>query len=218
MGRFLSAGENILLTLWVGGLWITGYLVVPALFASLDNRMLAGDLAGSVFSLMSWVGLACGGLLLAGVLLRERGQSFKAWRLWVLVAMLSIVAIGLFVLQPQMQALKAQGIASGSVQAIEFGRLHGVSSLSSGLWQVNELLFAGAVKDTDVANAVDQLAVGFLADFVNGRRAVVTLHTAEADLNQLMVRQTAVDFADHALGNAGIADHDHGLECVCQGT
>jgi len=79
-------------------------------------------------------------------------------------------------------------------------------------------LFAGAVKDTDVANAVDQLAVGFLADFVNGRRAVVTLHTAEADLNQLMVRQTAVDFADHALGNAGIADHDHGLECVCQGT
>jgi len=137
MGRFLSAGENILLTLWVGGLWITGYLVVPALFASLDNRMLAGDLAGSVFSLMSWVGLACGGLLLAGVLLRERGQSFKAWRLWVLVAMLSIVAIGLFVLQPQMQALKAQGIASGSVQAIEFGRLHGVSST---LFLVNSIL------------------------------------------------------------------------------
>ncbi len=137
MGRFLSAGENILLTLWVGGLWITGYLVVPALFASLDNRMLAGDLAGSVFSLMSWVGLACGGLLIAGVLLHERSQSFTTWRLWVLAAMLSIVAIGLFVLQPQMQALKAQGIASGSVQAIAFGRLHGISST---LFLVNSIL------------------------------------------------------------------------------
>jgi len=135
--HLLSAFERILLTLWIGGLWITGYLVVPALFASLDNRMLAGDLAGSVFSLMSWVGLACGGLLLASVLLRERSQSFKAWRLWLLVVMLSIVAIGLFVLQPQMQVLKAQGIGPGSVQAIEFGRLHGMSSV---LFLVNSIL------------------------------------------------------------------------------
>lgn len=135
MERFLSAGENILLTLWVGGLWITGYLVVPALFASLNDRMLAGNLAGNVFSLMGWLGLACGGLLFLAVVLRER--SPKAWRLWVLAAMLSIVAIGLFVLQPQMQALKAQGIDPGSVQAIEFGRLHGVSSV---LFLINSLL------------------------------------------------------------------------------
>ncbi len=137
MTHLLSAFERILLTLWVGGLWITGYLVVPALFASLDNRMLAGDLAGSVFSLMSWVGLACGGLLLAGVLLRERNQGFKAWRLWVLAAMLTIVAIGLFVLQPQMQVLKAQGIGPGSAQAIAFGRIHGVSST---LFLINSIL------------------------------------------------------------------------------
>jgi len=137
VARLSTALDRILLTLWVGGLWITGYLVVPALFASLDDRMLAGVLAGSVFSLMSWVGLACGGLLLLGVLLRERGRSFKAWRLWVLVAMLGIVAIGLFVLQPQMQALKAQGIGPGSVQAIEFGRLHGASSV---LFLVNSIL------------------------------------------------------------------------------
>ncbi len=144
MGRFLSAGENILLTLWVGGLWITGYLVVPALFATLDDRMLAGDLAGSVFSLMSWVGLACGGLLLLGVLLRERGRSPRAWRLWVLATMLAIVAIGLFVLQPQMQALKAQGIGPGSVQAVEFGRLHGVSSVLFLINSILGLLLVGA--------------------------------------------------------------------------
>jgi len=144
VGRLLRAGENVLLSLWVGGLWITGYLVVPALFASLDDRMLAGDLAGRVFSLMSWVGLACGGLLLPGTVLRARGRGLKAWRPWVLVAMLGIVAIGLFVLQPQMQALKAQGIGPGSVQAIEFGRLHGVSSLLFLLNSLLGLLLVGA--------------------------------------------------------------------------
>ncbi len=143
MTHLLSTFERILLTLWVGGLWITGYLVIPALFASLDDRMLAGDLAGSVFNLMSWVGLVCGGLLLAGVLLRERSQCFKAWRLWVLAVMLSIVAIGLFALQPQMLALKAQGIGPGSVQAIAFGRIHGISTALFLLNSILGLLLVG---------------------------------------------------------------------------
>ncbi len=144
MTHLLSVFERILLTLWVGGLWTTGYLVVPALFASLDNRMLAGELAGNVFSVMNWVGLACGGLLLAGVLLRERSRSLMAWRLWVLAAMLAIVAIGLFALQPQMQLLKVQGIGPGSVQAIAFGRLHGVSSALFLINSVLGLLLVGA--------------------------------------------------------------------------
>ena len=93
---------------------------------------------------MSWVGLACGGLLLAGVLLRERSRSLMAWRLWVLAAMLAIVAIGLFILQPQMQALKAQGIGPGSVQAIAFGRIHGVSSTLFLINSIFGLLLVGA--------------------------------------------------------------------------
>ncbi len=88
----------------------------------------------------------------------------------------------------------------------------------SGLWQNNELLFAGTIKDADMADVVDQLAVGFPADVVNGRCPVVAFHASEADLDQFMVQQTAVDLADHGVGNAGIAHHDHGLEGVCQGT
>lgn len=144
MTQFSIAFERILLTLWVGGLWITGYLVVPALFAALDNRMLAGELAGRIFTLMGGVGLACGGLLLTSMVLRERGQCVTAWRTWVLLAMLSVVAIGLFVLQPQMQALKAQGIVAGSVQAVEFGRLHGVSSVLYMLNSIFGLVLVGA--------------------------------------------------------------------------
>jgi len=79
-------------------------------------------------------------------------------------------------------------------------------------------LFAGAVKDADVADAVDQFATGFLADFLDSRGAVIPLHAAETDLDQLMVRQAAIDLADHALGDTGIADHHHRLELVRQGT
>ena len=137
MTRLLAAIERILLTLWVGGLWVSGYLVVPTLFAALDDRMLAGELAGRIFTLMSWVGLACGGALLLALLLRERVQSLRAWRAWALVVMLALVAIGLFMLQPQMQALKAEGIVPGTPQAVAFGRLHGVSSV---LFLINSVL------------------------------------------------------------------------------
>ena len=42
----IKYSERFLLTLWVGGLWIIGYLVTPVLFKTLDNRQLAGELAG----------------------------------------------------------------------------------------------------------------------------------------------------------------------------
>lgn len=136
--------ERVLLTAWVGGLWVTGYLVVPTLFATLDSRMMAGDLAGRIFTLMAWVGLACGTLLVLSVLAQAAGRWWRSWRLWVLLGMLLIVAIGLFVLQPQMQALKAQGIVAGSAQAAAFGRLHGVSSVLFMLNSVLGLVLVGA--------------------------------------------------------------------------
>ena len=32
-------------TLWVGGLWAIGFMAAPALFASLKDRVLAGEVA-----------------------------------------------------------------------------------------------------------------------------------------------------------------------------
>lgn len=121
--------ERIVAGLWVGGLCVTGYLVVPSLFAALDDRQLAGRLAGNIFQLMGYLGLLAGGYLLATVALRSGRRYLREWRLWVLVVMLVLVAVGAFVLQPMMQELKAAGIVAGSSQAAEFGRLHGLSSV-----------------------------------------------------------------------------------------
>ncbi len=68
-----------------------------------------------------------------------------------------------------------------------------------------------------MADVADQLTGGFPADFLDCRGAVVAPHTTEADLDQLVVRQATVDLADHALAEAGIADHDHGFELVREG-
>lgn len=129
-------GERLLLTLWVGSLWAIGYLAVPVLFALLDDRGLAGMLAGRMFSLVSYLGLVCGGLLLAGTALRHGRAVWRSLRAGLLLVMLSLVVVGEFGLQPLMAQLKADGLAEGSVQAAQFARLHGIASL---LYLINSL-------------------------------------------------------------------------------
>lgn len=130
-------GEQLLQTLWVGGLLAVGYLAVPILFHSLDDRRLAGELAGHMFSAMNIVGFVCGSALLLSALMTAKGGWLKARRVQVLLAMLMLVAVGAFVLQPMMQELKATGLIAGSKTASQFGRLHGISSM---LYLVNSLL------------------------------------------------------------------------------
>lgn len=68
MRGFFSALYNVAVALWVGGLLAMGYLVAPLLFSKLADRSLAGSVAGTMFSAMAWVGLACGSYLLLFVL------------------------------------------------------------------------------------------------------------------------------------------------------
>lgn len=152
----VSIGERILLTLWVGGMWAIGYLAAPTLFAVLEDRSLAGTLAGKMFTGMSVIGLLCGSLLLAGLLLRNGGRAWRQWRVWVVLVMLAVVVTGQFVLQPAMAELRAAGLSGEN--AARFGMLHGVSST---LFLLNSLLglalvafgLQGAARDAPRINA-----------------------------------------------------------------
>lgn len=135
--RWLFKGEQLLQTLWVGGLFAVGYLAVPVLFHSLDDRRLAGEIAGHMFSAMSIVGFVCGGALLLSALIAARGGWLRARRVQLLLVMLTLLAVGFFVLQPMMQELKLTGLLAGSEAASQFGRLHGISSI---LYLLNSLL------------------------------------------------------------------------------
>ena len=134
---WLAGIERVMLTLWVGGLWVAGYVVTPALFATLDDRQLAGQIAGQVFGYINYIGLTVGGFLLISVLTRVGKAWSRTWRVWVLIAMLILVIIGGFVLQPMLMELKTGGLVAGSEQATQFGRIHGASSL---LYLINSLL------------------------------------------------------------------------------
>ena len=118
----LPAFERILLTLWVGALWVAGFIVAPLLFAELDDRALAGSIAGSLFTITSYLGLLCGSLLLI-----INGVSFRAgnWRVFIIVSMLLLVVIGQFVITPMVVELRTQGLTDTP----RFGQLHGLASV-----------------------------------------------------------------------------------------
>jgi len=125
----LEGLERLLLSLWVGVMVGIGYIAAPVLFKVLDDRKLAGGLAGEMFHLVTIIGLIFGGILL---LLRYKEESIeflKQWRGWLLLLMLCLVATSMFVLQPMIAEVKALGISEGSDSAKKFGMLHGISSL-----------------------------------------------------------------------------------------
>ena len=79
-------GERILLTVWIGGMWTVGYIVAPTLFAVIDDRALAGSIAGRLFTIMSIIGLFCSVALLAGQIMQfgKACLSKAHWQSWIL--------------------------------------------------------------------------------------------------------------------------------------
>lgn len=114
------SGENVLLTLLVGGLWAIGYVAVPVVFASLEDKSIAGMLAGRLFAIGGGLGMGAGVLLLLLGLLREQTAALKDWT-WrgvaVLVALLAVVQFGL---APEITAARDAGLTNSA----NFKQLH----------------------------------------------------------------------------------------------
>ena len=64
MRRFWDGLAGVMLVLWIGGMWAIGYVAAPVLFANLGDKQLAGMLAGKLFKLMAWIGMAAASYLL----------------------------------------------------------------------------------------------------------------------------------------------------------
>lgn len=118
----LAAAERILLTLWIGGMWVTGWVVAPTLFKNYE-RVLAGDIAGRLFSMLSVVGMTCAVLLLISCLMRARLAVWRDWRAGVLLLMFVVILIGEFGVATRMRELK-ELLAVSSAANLEFQWLH----------------------------------------------------------------------------------------------
>jgi len=109
MGRFAEALQSIAATLWVGAMWGIGYIVAPLLFSRLGDRALAGLIAGKLFSLIAWVGIACAIYLLLFRMVRFGGGVFKQGVFWIVLLMLALVCAGEFGVQPDHGSAEGRG-------------------------------------------------------------------------------------------------------------
>jgi len=120
------------LVLWIGGMWAMGYVAAPVLFTSLGDKQLAGMLAGKLFAVIAWIGIAAAVYLLIYRIVRDGGNALKTLFFWVVALMLVLTLAGHWGIQPIMQGLKDQAMPLAVMQSVfadRFTRWHGVSSI-----------------------------------------------------------------------------------------
>ena len=145
MRKLSEALYFIAITLWVVGMWAIGYMAAPVLFASLNDRQLAGVIAGKLFALIGWVGLGSAAYLLIFLISRWGGRFFKSSVFWLVLIMALLVVASQFGIQPLMAQLKADALPREVMESVlrdRFATWHGVSSIlyliqsMLGLWLV----------------------------------------------------------------------------------
>jgi hypothetical protein len=113
-------------------MWMLGYVVVPVLFKTLPDRMLAGMIAGQLFTLLAYIGIACALYLLLFQLQQFGRGALRRSAFRITIAMLMLVLIGQFVLQPILADLKVQALpldVMNSAFAAQFKTWHAVSGV-----------------------------------------------------------------------------------------
>ena len=120
----MRIGERLIQTPWVGAIWTTGYIVAPSLFEHLDSRATAGRVAGELFTVVTWLSMICGGLLLVAMV-RLAGGRQRRLRATLIVSVMSLLAIGEWLVRPMMEAARLPDGTPGE----GFAALHGVSAV-----------------------------------------------------------------------------------------
>ncbi len=132
MARLPDIVAKVAVTAWVGGLWAIGYIAAPVLFWHLADKQLAGNLAGWMFTIVAWIGMASGFYLLIHRLANQGGSALKQAFFWAALGMLLITLGIYFGIQPVMESLKAQAWPKAVMQSAfsdRFVRWHGISSI-----------------------------------------------------------------------------------------
>lgn len=134
----------VVLTLWVGALWMTG-ITASVLFQNIADRQLAGLVAGKLFTIVSYIGIGSGLWLLIQRLAADGFSAFRQSLFWIVLLMWILVLVGEFGIQPLLAQLKASALPNDVMQSVfasRFKTWHGIASVAYlvecvlGLWLV----------------------------------------------------------------------------------
>ena len=115
----ITRAFRVLLVLWAGSLWAMAIIVAPNLFRAQPDAQLAGMLAGRLFSIEAYLGVAT-----AAIALLLPGRTRFLWG-YGAAALLATVQ---WVIGPRMVEAHLHGLAWG----IGFGAWHGIAALLYG--------------------------------------------------------------------------------------
>ena len=115
-----------------------GLLIAPMLFRILPDRVLAGAVAGRLFSVVAYLGLACAACLI--VLVLVRAQRTERRSLWLVAAMAALAAIGEFGIQPILAGLKEEAAPIDVMQSALRSRFATWHGIASGVYLLNCVL------------------------------------------------------------------------------
>lgn len=122
----------IIIALWAGALWTSG-LNAYLLFDHLQDKQMAGMLAGNLFTAVSYIGMVSAFYLLIYRLVQYGTSALKQVFFWAVLVMLLLVLAGHFGIQPILESLKAQALPSDVMQSVfadRFRNWHGVASVA----------------------------------------------------------------------------------------
>jgi hypothetical protein len=132
MKKLADSLYSFVVTLWIGGIWTIGYVVAPTLFSSLNDKQLAGSIAGNLFSVSGWVGIGCASFLAVFLLSRHGVFALRLAVFWLLLLMLALTLLSQFGLQPFIAHLKEGALPSKVMESVvrdRFATWHGIASM-----------------------------------------------------------------------------------------
>lgn len=122
----------IIVTLWAGALWSTG-ISAYVLFDNLQDKQMAGMLAGKLFTVVTYIGMGSALYLLINRLMQNGTAALKQSFFWAVFVMLLLVLAGHFGIQPILESLKTQALPADVMQSVfadRFRNWHGIASIA----------------------------------------------------------------------------------------
>ena len=132
MKQWLENLAVITATFWIGGLWVVGF-VAYELFKMIPEAQLAGNIAGQLFKMMAYVGMASSIYLLIQRVYQYGTNALKQGFFWLILLMLILILVSHLGINPLLEKFKLEAMPKDVMESIfadRFSTWHGISSIA----------------------------------------------------------------------------------------